>query len=612
MQSKTSFSKLFKGSLFVHNLKSRWPMWGGYLFMLTWFIPGVLFFERSYGNSYDIANSFQEFIVCDTPLISLCFAVIMGLVAGVGIFGYLQRERSCSFFHSLPMTRTGLFFTNFLSGYAIMFLPNILVFILTGIIEASYGAFDFKDLIILFLIFAVEELFFYSFAVMFMIMSGNSIAAVILYGIFNCYVLAMLFVVNNIGSHMFWGISGSTINSPSGILGIISPVEFFSGIDNTEAVYQYGFGNNLSIVYDYSFSNCTMILIVGFVSALILIAISYIMYRIRKSENSGDIIAIRILRPIFRWGAGASFGLVFTWFFITTLFGYPDPETCKIFVISFFIFFGSVGFWGAEMILKKSFRVFSVKYKEWLVFLGVSIILYFGFLFYGKAQERFVPDADKVETVQLTLIYNTTRFTDEEDIERVTELQKVIVSDYYGFLKNYESLFGMYDDTLLFYFTYVMDDGKVYRRSYNVPQSIIDNSIMKSFCDDFIEDFVFEGHSSSDVFNGEFYLNEDMIVDYYESDKDNVVYEAASTWYSFDSVEGKKLFEALQKDYRELGLSMTNFLESEFTNTVMFYVADKKSDPSRNSVVREVISVPYNRKTFTNTMEVIHMIAQNR
>ena len=61
-------------------------------------------------------------------------ACLYGVAVAMAVFSYLYSARSVSLMHSLPIRRSGLFLTNYISGLLFFVVPNL---ILCGITAAS-------------------------------------------------------------------------------------------------------------------------------------------------------------------------------------------------------------------------------------------------------------------------------------------------------------------------------------------------------------------------------------------------------------------------------------------------------------------------------------------
>ena len=59
---------------------------------------------------------------------------LVAIVIAAAVFGYLYQSRSANMIHAFPVTRTELFVTNYLSGLALMAIPQLLAALATNLV----------------------------------------------------------------------------------------------------------------------------------------------------------------------------------------------------------------------------------------------------------------------------------------------------------------------------------------------------------------------------------------------------------------------------------------------------------------------------------------------
>ena len=92
-------------------------------------------------------------------------ACVCGVAMAMAVFSYLYNARSVSMMHSLPIRRSTLYLTNYISGLLFMVVPNLVVALLTAAVSLAGGVFCPGMICTWFLGVSAMELFFYSFAV---------------------------------------------------------------------------------------------------------------------------------------------------------------------------------------------------------------------------------------------------------------------------------------------------------------------------------------------------------------------------------------------------------------------------------------------------------------
>ena len=232
MQSKTSSSDFFNKTLYKKNRKRFWPIWVGYSFLIFWMLCAMTYLTLHMGffgvGKDQLRQSTISFLYQEA--VHSCFwpALIFSLFTALAVFSYLGNERSCYYFHSLPMTRGQLFTNGFISGFSMMLVPNIALYLFTNLFCLTDGLNAIKALSVWLLVITVEELFFFSFAMLCMIIFGNNLAVPVLYVIFIFFTEGMQLLINEIYTMLFFGSTSSIVKIPdSNPLGIISPMRFF-------------------------------------------------------------------------------------------------------------------------------------------------------------------------------------------------------------------------------------------------------------------------------------------------------------------------------------------------------------------------------------------------
>ena len=63
----------------------------------------------------------------------------MVAVTGMALFSYLFSAKSANLIHALPVTRKELYFTNVLSGFTFLFIPQLITFMVTVVVCLANG-----------------------------------------------------------------------------------------------------------------------------------------------------------------------------------------------------------------------------------------------------------------------------------------------------------------------------------------------------------------------------------------------------------------------------------------------------------------------------------------
>jgi len=193
-------------------------------------------------------------------------------------------------------------------------------------------------------------------------------------------------------------------------------------------------------------------------------------YKIRKLENSTEIIAFSKLRPVFVYGVAICAGCVGYAYFNAIW------RTENLLLL---IPFGVIGVIAAEMIVKKSLRVKKV-YKPIILYCILVCVIQFAFQADIFGFEKRIPDIDKVATVKFDAKVNQGRMfyytndgervflnEDNTDFEAVEDMQNII--DLHKYLvENRSEKSELTPQSRNIELVYSMKNGSKIRREYNI------------------------------------------------------------------------------------------------------------------------------------------------
>ena len=389
MRSGTSSFKFFNWTIFKKTVLRYWPVWGTYSIVWLMSLPlqGLMMLQLDAQNRSSADNfSYIERFAHDVPesvRLSLVLAVVFGVLCAMAVCSHLYNPRSANFFGSLPVRREGMFLTHYLAGLAFLIVPNVIVFLLTLLVEAIGGAVFLPGLWFWLAATCGECLFFYSMAVFCGMFTGHILALPAFYGIFNVLAYGVYFLVKTMFQRFYYGFTdfGDTLSeivtwlTPIARLGRSSSVYFWEKEDGFKV-----FGLEAVAVYA--------------AAAVALAAASFLLYRVRRLESAGDVVSVKCMRPVFQYGVAFCAGLALGIF--TTAFLNGEEPTLMISILVWAV----IGCFVARMLLEKSFRVFRY-WKGAAISAGVFLLLFLAVGFDLTGFETRVPTADQVESVEL-------------------------------------------------------------------------------------------------------------------------------------------------------------------------------------------------------------------
>ena len=459
MRSATSY---FNGTLYRKTLARFWPLWG--LWAVGWLFLVPLRLLNAYLSDYHFrAYSAQQSLLWDAQdlpdiLTSGVFlALFFAILCAMAVFGYLYNHRSACWTHALPMRREALFNTQYLAGLSMMLLPLLAAAVLTAIVEVSFLPMDnWGEVLAALLTWLLAQcglcLFFFSFAAFCAMFTGHILALPAFYGILNGLAAGLWFLVDALMNEFYYGYAGTP--------GALTVVEYLTPAEALTQAVRWWIEDGLSspgIVAGYA--------VVGVGLALV----SLYVYRRRHVETAGDVVAVAVVRPLFKYGVSFCSGLAFG-MFTAAFFGWSDLPI----LIPCILVWTVVGYFAAEMLLKKSFRVL----KAWrgaAVMAAVMLALCLVCLMDVFGVVNRVPAAARVQSVHVEIDmgypYDAGRtlsadFTDAVQIEKVLALHRAIVDCREDEGRGFDSE----SDYTSAYFTYTLSGGgKLDRRYRSVP-----------------------------------------------------------------------------------------------------------------------------------------------
>jgi ABC-2 type transport system permease protein len=467
MKLKTS---CFNPTIFKKNITRFWPLWAMYLVVLFFSMPVTLFLHTRADNlsanaSDAVLNKLSDMLSAISFNVSPMFVFVFAIVFAIAVFSYLYQAKSCYMIHALPVRRTELFVTNYISGILFLWIPQIITFLLSMFVCIINNVTSVEYLFYWLIYSMGMSFFFFSSAVFCCMLTGNYFAVIAFYGLGNVIYVMLKYLISCLVSTLCYGLSNldNFSNLSSTKDACLSPIIF---MDNHV---------NLTWLYDDTYTTISTISIKGgsviagyAVAAVFLIIAALLFYQRRQLECAGDIVSFSWMRPIFRWLVAFCMGSGLAMIF-TQLFFYDSSRKALILFLCALIF-SCIFFFLAEMLLQKKFRIFGR--KGWLecavcvcVTLGILASLD-GDLFHI---ERKVPQADDVTGVVFNNYYDIV-CTNEDDIEKIEQIHQAIVDhkkDYEQYYYDHKQLEDSGLSTVDI--EYYLKDGRCISRSYTIP-----------------------------------------------------------------------------------------------------------------------------------------------
>ena len=424
MRSATSF---FDKTLFRSQLKHTWPLWLGYTALWLFLVPVMLFSELSaYQLGYSAADASYLLLnagVRGGVFISFFFGLFFAMLA----FSHLTQSRATNGFHALPVRRETIFLTAYLTGLFCQLSTILVTFLLGAAVSAPLHLSFWSVTAAAMGSAMLEAVFFYSFAALCMVMTGQILAAPVFYFVGNILVPGMEYLLRNFAGNFLYGYSGQTDVA----LDFLSPPLYMYFKVDIASIETCENGSYYVTAYALD-RRSLMILALYALAGLVIALIALLLYRTRKSEMTGSTVAFPWATPIFKYGVAFCTAVALGQLLYYFLFGQyrasgsdslPGTILCMAAA-------GLVGYFIAEMLIKKSFRVFRAGAKGAVIVSLALVLLGITMNFDLTGYEKRVPDESEIESVYYTFSGMTNVTTDDADtIRRLTAAHRAIVEN---------------------------------------------------------------------------------------------------------------------------------------------------------------------------------------
>lgn len=444
ISKKSIFSKSIFKRDFLYSLVFMAMNFLGFYFFLSNRILEILN-TRNF-EKVSILNELKNTLVIDgTVDIFILFSI--PIIISVVLFNYIYSQEKIDFYHSMPINRKSLFFTKSLVAFLAMCIPLLLIAIINFLImknnnhftNNSQNGFLLQINAMWFLKTFVLEMFIFSISSFIGMFSGMKISHAIFSLIsFFLPVMIPLIIFQNLE---YWVIGFSAQNART----ILDPM-----------------GKHIDVM----FNNSTKIedLVLFFLTSIVILFLSYLVYKNRKSEYVQEAVVFSFFKELFRYGFVFCFALAS--FLTFRSMSYNPYFTYYIYIL--------IAAYIADAILKQSFNVFEKEFFRKIIimfacFVILSLSLKIDILGFKK-----IPDIADVEKVYFGHSYEFERFQagdyknkllykdrdiflkDKKNIKRVIDLnQKLIQKQKVNFNKGERR-----------YIAYKMKNGKLKVRQY--------------------------------------------------------------------------------------------------------------------------------------------------
>lgn len=415
MKSKTS---LFNRGVSLNLLKRYWPLWLGYFVLLLLVTPAVLS-----GRVDRLApGEMLNYTLLNTGVDVVYISMVVGVLSAMAMFNYLYSTKSCGMMNMLPIRRETMFLTAFLTGLMPLLAADVLVMLITGLFYG--GRLVYCKTLLLWLAMAVMgNISFYGFAVFCAVLTGNLVVLPVLYLVLNLTVYVAERAVRYLLGAFVYGMNASscTLLVLSPIMELLNslavmPVNYIDADGMVQAVANAYRVNGLGVLGIY----CA--------AGLVCAALALLIYRRRQMERATDVVAVPVLKPVFKYCMTFGTAVVLAYVVYAWLVpGNVSGIAAALLVLALLLVGALIGYYAAEMLMRKTLKVFPGKWRGCLVSCLILAVLTMAWEFDLFGYERRIPEADQVESAWF--LGNNTELTEPENIQALTQLHQSLVDN---------------------------------------------------------------------------------------------------------------------------------------------------------------------------------------
>ncbi len=420
MQSKTS---CFNKTIFRKHITRFWPVWGAYLAIWLLAMPVSMLSQREYllMHAADVQRSVLNAIQSGAVL-SFGFSVLMAMA----VWSFLYNARSASGAACLPVTRKAQFISAVLAGLLPLAAANTLTFLLTALTELSMGLLHMPSLLTWLAATLLHLLFFYGFAAFCAMLTGNIIVLPAVYVVLNFVAAGAQVLLDGVIKFFLYGVAEL---GGSWLYWLSPAVQILSG--NIQGITAFDEARSAYMTVGWYYTGWWSAGIYAVVGVLLLWA-AWALLRRRRMETAGDTVAVQALKPVFRWCMGIFGGLCFTdmMFYVFGLTGGETQRAVFASAAAYLAIGAFLGWFVAEMLIRRSFRIFRGGKRLWGGWALCSVVLLAALTateLDAFGIERYIPAAERVTAVSVEAAGERAFMQSPEGVAQAMALHRGII-----------------------------------------------------------------------------------------------------------------------------------------------------------------------------------------
>lgn len=472
MRYKTS---CFNPTLAKHDLRRFWPLPVLiFLFLTLIMVPNYYTSMMIYGYTFtmDPYTPQAGVVLADTAEAALrnaresiygygslvvTVSLFAALISALLVMQHIHGRKQIQFYHGLPLSRRCLYTTSTVTGYLMGLLPMVAAELILMIMALCMGSEAFPALQLMGITVSSFTML-YAIAVLSCVLAGQTFGAVLLYAGMNCFVLVLACGGAGVARFLLYGFDEYILlESLSLCLTPVLMLAFCTDPLYTGDGIPYGFPLMPFLIYG----------LVG----LGLLVLSGVLYQHRKAETAGEMISFPFIRGLCRVLVSLMAGLLGTVAMVALMNSLEDVTFPVVLILVLGLM--AVGWIAAEMVLRKTFRVFQKKsLLQCLSLMTLMLLILTGAKLDIIGYVNRTPDLSQVTAADVSLYGTPVEITPADALA----LHQVVL-DNQDELSNNTAYYGGYNITFRYY---EGEDDVLLRRSYYIPLEL-DNDIMQSF-----------------------------------------------------------------------------------------------------------------------------------
>lgn len=452
MAQKTSF---FNRGLSRSWLKRCWPLWTTYLAAWLIALPQSVPELRRYSDmlSYTV-NVNTNVVRLGQNMAEM--SIFAGIIAAMLMYSYMYSSRSCGMMNALPVRRETVFTTAFITGLVPFIVADVIVIAAAWAVYARTGVVETKNIFLALGFAVMGNIAFYGFATFCAVLTGSLVVLPAVYLVLGCAAAVVELGVQSVLGSLIYGFSAGrsygTVLSP--IIAVIDNVSVAQ-----ETVYtmegRYELTGELIV-------NGTALMAAYCAAGLILAVCALFIYRRRDMERAGDVVAIPVLKPIFKYCM--TFGCAIVLAISPELFGSDytvrSAAATALVVLAMLLGGAFVGYFVSEMLMQKTLSVFRGKWRGFVVSCAIIIVLTLGAEMDVTGYERRTLDPADVESVSFTYYGTDEKIRQPENIAGIVAFHEEVIAQ--------KDINESAEDTQWLSIEYTLRSGKEMKRVYNI------------------------------------------------------------------------------------------------------------------------------------------------